>query len=93
MGGAGQPRHGSLKVVTTHLRPGYFRKNGVPYSANAVLTEYFARTFEPNGDSWLILTAVVEDPQYLTGRFVRSTHYKRLPDTNTAWEPEACAAR
>ena len=58
-----------------------------------LVTEYFARTFESNGDSWLILTSVVEDPQYLTGRFVRSTHYKRLPDTNTTWQPEACSAK
>ncbi len=28
---------GSLKVVTTKLKPGYLRKNGVPYSANTVL--------------------------------------------------------
>jgi hypothetical protein len=26
-------RSGSLRVVTTNLRPGYLRKNGVPYSA------------------------------------------------------------
>jgi hypothetical protein len=32
---------GALKVVTTKLKPGYLQKNGVPYSANAVLTEYF----------------------------------------------------
>ena len=91
--GAGAARGGNLKVVTTHMRPGYLQKNGVPYSANAVLTEYFNRTVEPDGDSWLILTSVVEDPQYLTGPFIRSTHYKRLPDTNTTWEPEPCTAR
>jgi len=94
-GGAaqGQSAPGQLKVVTTRMRPGYLQKNGVPYSANAILTEYFARTMEPDGSSWLILTSIVEDPQYLTARYVRSTHYKRLPDNNTAWEPEACAAR
>jgi len=87
------PRAGNLKVVTTRMRPGYLQKNGVPYSANAVLTEYFSRTVEPNGDSWLILTSIVEDPQYLTGPFIRSTHYKRQSDSNTAWEPEPCSAR
>jgi hypothetical protein len=92
-GRRGRGQGGDLKVVTTRMRPGYLQKNGVPYGANAVLTEYFARTMEPNGDSWLILTSVVEDPQYLTGRFVRSTHYKRLPDNNQTWEPEACSAR
>jgi hypothetical protein len=92
-GRRGRGAGGDLKVVTTRMRPGYLQKNGVPYGANAVLTEYFARTIEPNGDSWLILTAIVEDPQYLTGRFVRSTHYKRLADNNSTWEPEACSAR
>jgi hypothetical protein len=84
---------GNLKVVTTHLKPGYLQKNGVPYSATAVLTEYMSRTFEPNGDSWLILTSVVEDPVYLNNRYVRSTHFKRLPDSHTTWEPEACSAK
>ena len=87
------PSTGNLKVVTTRMRPGYLQKNGVPYGGNAVLTEYFSRTLEPNGDSWLIVTSIVEDPQYLTGPFLRSTHYKRLPDNNTAWEPEACSSR
>jgi hypothetical protein len=92
--GAGpRPTGGNLKIVTTKMRPGYLQKNGVPYSANAMLTEYFSRTIEPNGDSWLILTSIVEDPQYLTGPFIRSTHYKRLPDNNTAWEAEPCLAR
>ena len=91
--GRGAAQGGDLKIDTRRMRPGYLQKNGVPYSANAVLTEYLARTIEPNGDSWLILTAIVEDPQYLTGRFVRSTHYKRLPDANTTWEPEPCSAR
>jgi len=92
-GGGARPTGGNLKVVTTKMKPGYLQKNGVPYSADAVQTEYFSRTVEPNGDSWLILTAIVEDPQYLNGPFIRSTHYKRLPDTNTAWEPEPCSAK
>ena len=45
-GARGPMRAGSLKVVTTHLKPGYLRKNGVPYSANTVLTEYYSRTNE-----------------------------------------------
>jgi hypothetical protein len=96
-GGRGResaPRGGSLKVVTTHMRPGYLQKNGVPYGENAVLTEYFSRTLEPTGDSWLIVTHIVEDPQYLTQPFIRSTHFKKLPDSaSTSWTPEACSAR
>jgi hypothetical protein len=41
---------GSLKVVTTKFRRGCLRKNGVPYSADAVVTEYYDRLSEPNGD-------------------------------------------
>jgi hypothetical protein len=92
-GGRDAPSAGNLKVVTTRMRPGYLQKNGVPYSGNAVLTEYFSRTVEPNGDSWLILTSIVEDPQYLTGPFLRSTHYKKVAENSTAWEPEPCSAR
>jgi hypothetical protein len=92
-GGGPPPMGGNLKVVTTKARPGYLQKNGVPYGANAVQTEYFNRTAEASGDSWLILTAIVDDPQYLNAPFIRSTHYKRLPATDTAWEPEPCSAK
>jgi hypothetical protein len=83
---------GSLKVVTTNLKPGYLRKNGVPYSGNAVLTEYFTRTNESNGDTWLILTSIVEDPQYLTSELLTSTHYKRETD-GSKWDPSPCEAK
>jgi hypothetical protein len=85
-------RGGSLKVVTTHARPGYLRKNGVPYSADAVVTEYFSRTHEPNGDSWLIVTTVVDDSKYLTTPFITSTHFKLQADA-TGWNPSACTSR
>jgi hypothetical protein len=91
--GRGPATNGSLKVVTTHLRAGYLQKNGVPYSANAVLTEYFNHTVEPNGDHWLILTAIVEDPTYLTTPLVRSSNFKKLPDNFSGWEPEACSSK
>ena len=87
-----QPRMGSLKVVTTHLRPGYLRKNGVPYSANTNLTEYYTRTNEENGDSYLIITTIVDDPQYLAQPFVTSTHFKKEPD-GAKWMPTPCTAR
>src|SRR4029079_8102372 len=79
-GARGGPTNGTLKVVTTHMKPGYLQKNGVPYGENAVQTEYFARANETDGTSWLILTHIVEDPQYLTQPFIRSTNYKKVPD-------------
>ena len=81
---------GNLKVVTTRMRPGYLQLNGVPYSGNAVVTESFFVTREPNGDQWLFVTTVVEDPQYLTARLVRSSHFKKLPD-GSAWKPAPCS--
>lgn len=80
---------GSLRVVTTRMRPGYLRKNGIPYSGDAVLTEYYNRTIEENGDSWLIVTTIVEDPLYLTSRFITSTHFKKLRDA-TGWNATPC---
>lgn len=92
-GGRGAPpQGGSLKVTTTHMRPGYLRKNGVPYSGNAVLTEYYSRTNEPNGDSWLIVTTVVEDPLNLNQPFVTSTHFKKQADAS-GWNPAPCTAK
>jgi hypothetical protein len=90
-GGGTPSRGGSLRVITTNMRPGYLRKNGVPYSANARLTEYINRTAEPSGDAWLIVTTVVEDPQNLTSRFVTSSHFKKVPD-GSAWSPTPCSA-
>jgi hypothetical protein len=91
-GRGGAARGGSLKVVTTNLVPGYFRKNGVPYSADAVLTEYFVRLSEPNGDEYLALTWFLEDPQYLTAPFIRTVQFKKERD-GSQWAPTPCSAR
>jgi hypothetical protein len=56
----------SLKVDTSGMKPGYLRRNGVPYSARATMTEYFDRITRPSGDSYLIVTTTIEDPEYLT---------------------------
>ena len=90
--GGQTPRGGTLKIVTTHMRPGYLRKNGVPYSGNAVMTEYYDRTKEDNGDSWLVVTTIVDDPQYLQQPFITSTHFK-LESDGSKWSPSQCTAR
>jgi hypothetical protein len=68
------------------------RKNGPPYSANAVLTEFFDLSTERNGDSWFVVTTIVEDPQNLSEPFVTSTNFKKQKDMN-GWSPSACSAR
>src|SRR5439155_6080130 len=83
---------GGLKIVTTKMKPGYLRKNGVPYSTNAVVTEYYDRVNEPNADSWLIVKTIVEDPQYLTQPFITSTYFKKKI-TASGWNPTPCTAR
>jgi len=85
-------RSRSLEVVTTQLRAGYLRKNGVPYSENAVLKEYFDRFDEQGGDSWLMVMTVVEDPAYLAIPYVTTSHFKKLADA-TGWDPQPCTAR
>ncbi len=82
----------SLEVVTTNLRAGYLRKNGVPYSASARLNEYYDLHKEPNGDEWFTVTTVVRDPQYLREPFVTSSDFKRQRDA-TGWRPAPCVAR
>ena len=94
-GGGGPLPHkaGSLKVVTTRLRAGYLRKNGVPVSANATVTEYIDLLNDPNApEQWLMVKTIVDDPTYLTQPFITSTHFKKQADA-TGWNPSACSAR
>lgn len=81
---------GGLKVVTTHLRSGYVRRNGVPYSENAILTEYFDR-HDDLGEEWILHTRIIEDPVFLNQRWVVTSHFKREPDASK-WNPSPCKA-
>ena len=73
------------------MRPGYLRKNGAPYSANAILTEYFDR-IEYDGESYLIVTSIVDDPQYLSDTFITSEQLRRERD-ESKWNPEPCKTK
>ena len=88
---AGAPKTGSLTVTTDQLRPGYLRKNGVPYSANARLTEFWDRT-EQNGTRWVVITSIVHDPRYLLVPFTTSLQFKKEAD-GAKWDPTPCSAR
>jgi hypothetical protein len=84
------PRPGTLRVVTTNMKEGYLRKNGVPYSDNAVITEYFDRLGpEPDGAVYLLVRTMVDDAKYLQQPFVTSTHY-RLEADGSKWNPTPC---
>jgi hypothetical protein len=89
---AGRSGYGTMKAVTTQLRPGYLRKNGVPYSADTVYTEFWDLHTEDNGDQYLVVTNKVEDPVYLQRSWLTAIHFKK--ETNRShWDPTPCDAR
>jgi hypothetical protein len=59
-----------LTVTTTHLKTGWIRRNGIPRSDRATLTEHWIR----HGD-YLTLVSIVNDPAYLTEPFIRTTNW------------------
>jgi len=93
MGRAGRTPgpNGDLSVVTTKMKAGYLRKNGVPYSENATLQEYFNTFTEPEGTSWLVVTSIITDPTYLTGPYATTNQFKKIPDRQ-GWDPTPCRA-
>jgi glyoxylase-like metal-dependent hydrolase (beta-lactamase superfamily II) len=66
----GQWQGNMLVVTTTHIKKGWLRRNGVPESDLATLTEYFVRTGE-------VLTRIsaIADPVYLTEPLVKSEEF------------------
>ena len=82
----------SLKVTTTNLRAGYLRKNGVPYSQDAVVTEYFDIAPIPGGGQVLLVTTIVDDPLYLRQPFTVSSQFKKEAD-GSKWDPTPCTAK
>jgi len=60
-----------LTVNVTHLKEGYVRRNGVPRSDLATVTEHWIRH-----GNWLTVVTIVNDPVYLSEPFIRSTDYE-----------------
>jgi hypothetical protein len=84
------PERGSLVVNTTQLAGGYLRPNGVPFSERATVREFF-NTFALPGEAgtWLIVTTVVDDPEYLTTELVMSSQFKK-ETSRGGWNPRPC---
>lgn len=81
---------GHIRVTTTNFREGYLRRNGVPYSEQASITEYIHRLPQhPNGDNWLHVVTIVEDPRYLSQPFYTSTSF-RLESNDAGFRPRPC---
>jgi hypothetical protein len=90
-GGGRGATDGAMKVTTSNLKAGFLRKNGVPYSENASLTEYYELITEPNGSPLLVVTISTTDPTYLRQPFVITSQFKK--EANDAkWKPTPCSA-
>ena len=61
------------------------------HSENARLEEYFETFTEPNGDTWLVDTMIVTDPQYLAQPHATTYSFKKIPD-RSGWDPTPCRA-
>jgi hypothetical protein len=59
-----------LTVTTTHLKENYLRRNALPRSDHAIVTEHWIR----HGDILTIVT-ITEDPVFLEEPLVRSTNW------------------
>ncbi len=79
----------TLEVRTTHMLPAYLRWNGVPYSADAALAEYYDLIERPNGNIWFVVTTVVDDPLYLDQPYVTSANFKKESE-DSRWNPIPC---
>ena len=77
----------TLKITTTHIKEAFIRRNGVPNSERAVVTEYITRH-----DNYLTDVVVVDDPVYLRQPLVREQSYRQLAD-DTQFIPYPCASR
>lgn len=79
-----------LKVRTTHLKEGYYRRNGVPQSDRARFTDFLMRrTFR--GRDYLSWVVIAQDPVFLTEPLLRSGDY-RLEATSTSTQSAAPCA-
>jgi hypothetical protein len=90
-GGGRGVTDGSMKVTTTNLNGGFLRKNGVPYSENASVTEYYEVVTQPDGSPLLEVTISTTDPEYLRAPFVISSQFKKEPN-EAKWKPSPCSA-
>jgi hypothetical protein len=90
--GQDRPQFGAITSITTRMKRGYLRKNGVPYSANALLTEHWDISREPDGSRTLIVTSIVHDPEYLQRDWITALHFKKESD-GSKWDPQPCSSR
>jgi hypothetical protein len=90
-GGGRGATDGAMKVTTSNLKAGFLRKNGVPYSENTTVTEYYESIKMPDGSPLLVVTISTTDPTYLRQPFVITSQFKKEP-SEAKWHPTDCSA-
>jgi hypothetical protein len=81
-----------LKVTTSNLKGGFLRKNGVPYSDQTSLLEYFDLIKEPDGTPLIVVTVSTTDPTFLRQPFVITSQFKK-ESGDAGWKPSECSAK
>jgi len=61
----------------------------VPYGPGASMTEWFTILSEPDGNTYLLVTKILEDSQYMSAPYVRTVQFKKENGTG-GWNPEPC---
>jgi len=60
-----------LTITTTHLKNGWIRRNSIPRSDRATVTEHVMRH-----GNYLTVAVIINDPLYLTEPFIRTTDWE-----------------
>jgi hypothetical protein len=73
------------------MRPAWLRRNGIPYSEDAKLTEHFDVVHSRDGRQLLMVVSILEDPKYLRQPLIVSSQFLKQADAK-GWEPTPCSA-
>jgi glyoxylase-like metal-dependent hydrolase (beta-lactamase superfamily II) len=69
-----------LTITTTHIKAGYFRRDGMPASDRITVVEHWMR----HGNV-LSQVTIATDPVYLTEPYIRSQEFVMMDRGNTNW--------
>ena len=69
-----------LTITTTHIKAGYFRRDGMPASDRITVVEHWMR----HGNV-LSQVTIATDPVYLTEPYIRSQEFVTMDRGNTNW--------
>ena len=72
-----------LTVETTHLKEGWFSRNGITSSDRTTMREHYIRH-----DNYLTVVFIVNDPEHLVEPFIRTT--QAVYDPTTVLGPQEC---